>query len=304
MKKNIGFIVSCLFAGLCFTACNNDAIDDLRGVYSDMLICNSKEATVLPTTKLHQGVKSLNLSLKDAQSNEIDINFGSTEWILPPATYTVAKDVANKTCVVKVNNVTMQSGDIDVSIIGGKYYISGLFNTFEGERVKLDYSGELTFEIGIDDPEASGYTMTITTSPVSSFDWNTGQTTIYPDVTKYTLTIKNPLGDTAASLEAVNGNNLDAPNLAGTYTIQGGSTAPWLMDNGYAIPAYGAFGGSFYVDEAGNKQYIASGNISITTAQDSEGTNLYSISGSDLGTVDATGAEGKGAFNIKFASLQ
>ena len=304
MKKNIGFIVSCLFAGLCFTACNNDAIDDLQGVYSDMLICNSKEATVLPTTKLRKGVKSLNLSLKDAQSNEIDINFGSTEWILPSATYTVAETVANKTCVVKVNNETMQSGDIDVSIIGGKYYLSGLFKTAESKRVKLDYSGELTFVVGIDDPEASGYTMTITTSPVASFDWSTGQTTTYPDVTKYTLTIKDPSGNAAASLEAINGNNLDAPSLAGTYTIQGSSTAPWLMDNGYAIPAYGAFGGSFYVDDAGNKQYIASGNITITTAKDSEGTNLYSISGSDLGTVDATGTEGKGTFNIKFASLQ
>lgn len=228
MKKNIGFIVSCLFAGLCFTACNNDAIDDLQGVYSDMLICNSKEATVLPTTKLRKGVKSLNLSIKDTQSNEIDINFGSTEWILSSATYTVAETVANKTCVVKVNNETMKSGDIDVSIIGGKYYFSGLFKTAEGKQVKLDYSGELTFEVGIDDPEASGYTVTITTSPVSSYDWSTGQTTNYPDVTKYTLTIKNPSGNAAASLEAVNGNNLDAPSLAGTYTIQGGSTSPWL----------------------------------------------------------------------------
>lgn len=76
------------------------------------------------------------------------------------------------------------------------------------------------------------------------------------------------------------------------------------MDNGYAIPAYGAFGGSFYVDDAGNKQYIASGSITMTTAKDSEGNNLYSFSGSDLGTVDATGAEGTGTFSIKFASLQ
>jgi len=303
MKKNIGLILSWFIAGLCLTACNNDAIDDLQGVYSDILICNSQEATVLPTTKLKKGIKSINVNIKDTKNNEIDINFGSTEWILSTATYTLSETVANKTCVVKVNGEAMQSGDIDVSIIGGKYYLSGLFATAAGMRVKLDYQGSLTFEVGIDDPEASGYTLGIATSPVASFDWSTGQTTFYPDVTKYTMTLNDPSDNVAASLEAVNGNNLEAASLAGTYTIQSGSTAPWLMDNGYAIPAYGAFGGSYYVDDAGNKQYITSGSITITTAKDSEGNNLFSISGSNLGTIDATGTEGTGAFNIKFASL-
>ena len=52
MKKYLGFIFGLIVTGLFFSACNNDAIDDLQGVYGDMLICHSNEATILPTTKL------------------------------------------------------------------------------------------------------------------------------------------------------------------------------------------------------------------------------------------------------------
>lgn len=304
MKRYLGFMLWLVVAGLGFTACNDDALDDLQGVYSDMQIYQSNEATVQPTTKLKKGIKSLNVDIKDAQGNDITVNFGSSEWILPSATYTISDAVANKTCIVKVNGETMQSGDIDVTLYSGVYYFSGLFTNAAGKRVKLDYHGSLTFEVGVDDPEASGYTFAIATSPVMSYVWATGQTTFFPDVTKYVMTVKSPEGKVVASLEAVNSNNLQAEGLAGTYTIQSGSTAPWLMDNGYAMPAYGVFGGSYFVDDAGNQQYISSGTIVIETAKDAEGMSLFTFSGSDLGTVDATGAEGTGKFTVKFASLE
>lgn len=76
------------------------------------------------------------------------------------------------------------------------------------------------------------------------------------------------------------------------------------MDNGYAMPEYGAFGGSYFVDEAGKQQYISSGSIVIETAKDSEGMSLFTFSGSNLGTVDATGAKGTGKFTVKFASME
>lgn len=304
MKKYLGFIFGLIVAGLGFSACNNDAIDDLQGVYGDMQIYQSNEATVQPTTKLGRGIKSLNVDIKDAQGNDVTVNFGSSEWILPSATYAVSNTVANKTCVVKVNGEAMQSGDLDVTIYGGVYYFSGLFTNQAGKRVKLDYHGNLTFEVGVDDPEASGYTFSIATSPVVMFDWTTGQTTVFPDVTKYVMTVKNPTGNVVASLEAVNSNNLQAEGLVGTYTIQGSSTEPWLMDYGYAMPDYDAFGGSYFVDDAGNKQYIASGNVVIETAKDAEGMSLFTFSGSDLGTVDVTGTAGKGNFSVKFASVE
>ena len=304
MKRYLGFILWLVVAGLGFTACNDDALDDLQGVYSDMQIYQSNEATVQPTTKLKKGIKSLNVDIKDAQGNDITVNFGSSEWILPSATYTISDAVANKTCIVKVNGETMQSGDIDVTLYSGVYYFSGLFTNAAGKRVKLDYHGSLTFEVGVDDPEASGYTFAIATSPVMSYDWATGQTTFFPDVTKYVMTVKSPEGKVVASLEAVNSNNLQAEGLAGSYTIQSSSTAPWLMDNGYAMPDYGVFGGSYFVDDAGNQQYISSGTIVIETAKDADGMSLFTFSGSDLGTVDATGAEGTGKFTVKFASLE
>ena len=303
MKKYLGFIFGLIVTGLFFSACNNDAIDDLQGVYGDMLICHSNEATVQPTTKLGKGIKSLNVDIKDAQGNDVTVNFGSSEWILPSATYKISNTVANKTCVVKVNGEAMQSGDLDVTIYGGVYYFSGLFTNQAGKRVKLDYHGNLTFEVGVDDPEASGYTLTI--APTQIVDWSTGAPVIVnPNATKYIISINNPAGQPAAYLEAVNANQLGHTDLAGEYTIQDKALEPWLMGKGYFYPQFGAVGGSFFVDEAGVKQYIAAGKIIISTAKDVEGQDLFSFEGADLDTQSGVdGSAGKGSFKIKFAAI-
>lgn len=303
MKKYLGFIFGLIVTGLFFSACNNDAIDDLQGVYGDMLICHSNEATVQPTTKLGKGIKSLNVDIKDAQGNDVTVNFGSSEWILPSATYEVSNTVANKTCVVKVNDEAMQSGGLDVTIYGGVYYFSGLFTNQAGKRVKLDYHGNLTFEVGVDDPEASGYTLTI--APTQIVDWSTGAPVVVnPNATKYIISINNPAGQPAAYLEAVNANHLGNTDLAGEYTIQDKASEPWLMGNGYAFPQYNFMGGSFFVDEAGVKQYITAGKIIISTAKDAEGQDLFSFEGADLATQSGVdGSAGKGSFKIKFAAI-
>lgn len=301
MKKYIGSILSLFIAGLCFTACDNDALDGMQGVYADMQCYTSQEATVQPTTKLKKGVKALNVDIKDVKGTAIQISFGSTEWILPAASYTVAETVANKTCVVKVNGEAMKSGDIDVSLIGGKYYLNGLFANAAGQRVKLNYVGELAFVVGQDDPEASGYTLTI--APTQIVDWSTGAV-VNPDATKYIISINNPAGQPAAYLEAVNANQLGNTDLAGEYTIQGNASEPWLMGNGFAIPQYGVKVGSFFVDEAGVAQYITAGKIIISTAKDAEGQDLFSFEGADLDTQSGVdGSAGKGSFKIKFAAI-
>lgn len=303
MKKYLGFIFGLIVTGLFFSACNNDAIDDLQGVYGDMLICHSNEATVQPTTKLKKGVKALNVDIKDVKGTAIQISFGSTEWILPAASYTVAETVANKTCVVKVNGEAMKSGDIDVSLIGGKYYLNGLFANAAGQHVKLNYVGELAFIVGQDDPEASGYTLTI--APTQIVDWSTGAPVVVnPNATKYIISINNPAGQPAAYLEAVNANQLGHTDLAGEYTIQENASEPWLMGNGFAFPQYGFMGGSFFVDEAGVAQYITAGKIIISTVKDAEGQDLFSFEGADLETQSGVdGAAGKGSFKIKFAAI-
>ena len=303
MKKYLGFIFGLIVTGLFFSACNNDAIDDLQGVYGDMQNYTSQEAIVQPTTKLKKGVKALNVDIKDVKGTTIQVSFGSTEWILPAASYTVAETVANKTCVVKVNGEAMKSGDIDVSLIGGKYYLNGLFANAAGQRVKLNYVGELAFVVGVDDPEASGYTLTI--APTQIVDWSTGAPVVVnPNATKYIISIKNPEGQPAAYLEAVNANQLDHTDLAGEYTIQGNASEPWLMGNGFAFPQYGFMGGSYFVDEAGVAQYITAGKIIISTVKDAEGQDLFSFEGADLETQSGVdGAAGKGSFKIKFAAI-
>ena len=305
MKKYIGSIFSLFIAGLCFTACDNDALDGMQGVYADMQNYTSQEAIVQPTTKLKKGVKALNVDIKDVKGAVIQISFGSTEWILPAASYTVAETVANKTCVVKVNGEAMKSGDIDVSLIGGKYYLNGLFANAAGQRVKLNYVGELAFVVGQDDPEASGYMMMIDEQPVTSYDWATGQTTVFPGVTKYSVSVTSPEGATTLYLDLINASGNTATGIVGTYTVQGNAHDAWLCDNGWVNPAYNVAGGSYYVDASGVKQYITSGQIEVSTAMSSEGAALFNLVAKDLGTTTADGKtiSTTGSFSVKFASL-
>ena len=303
MKKYIGSIFSLFIAGLCFTACDNDALDGMQGVYADMQNYTSQEAIVQPTTKLKKGVKALNVDIKDVKGAVIQISFGSTEWILPAASYTVAETVANKTCVVKVNGEAMKSGDIDVSLIGGKYYLNGLFANAAGQRVKLNYVGELAFVVGQDDPEASGYMMVIDEQPV--YDWTTGQATMIPGVKKYSVSVTSPEGATTLYLDLINAPGKTATGIVGTYTVQGNAHDAWLCDNGWVVPEYNMAGGSYYVDDSGVKQYITSGQIEVSTAMSSEGAALFNLVAKNLGTTTADGktTSTTGSFSVKFASL-
>lgn len=305
MKKYIGSIFSLFIAGLCFTACDNDALDGMQGAYADMQNYTSQEATVQPTTKLRKGVKALNVDIKDVKGTTIQVSFGSTEWILPAASYTVAETVANKTCVVKVNGEAMKSGDIDVSLIEGKYYLNGLFANAAGQRVKLNYVGELAFVVGQDDPEASGCMMMIDEQPVTSYDWATGQTTVIPGVTKYSVSVTSPEGATTLYLDLINASGNTATGIVGTYTVQGNAHDAWLCDNGWVVPNNNMAGGSYYVDASGVKQYITSGQIEVSTAMSSEGAALFNLVAKNLGTTTADGktTSTTGSFSVKFASL-
>ncbi len=303
-KKYFGSVLGLFLAATCFMACDNDALDEMQGVYDGILIYTSQEATVQPTVKLKKGIKALNIDVKDEHGTDIQISLGSGEWILQPATYTVKESVAaNKDCVVKVAGETMKSGDLDVSLIGGKYYMNGLFVNQEGKQVKVNYVGVLSFEVGVDDPEASGYTISIVPSQI--IDWSTGAPVVVnPNATKYTIVISNPAGQPTASLEAVNENNLQPTSLAGEYTIQGNASEPWLMGNGYAFPQYGFMGGSYFVDDAGVSQYITDGKVTISSAKDAEGQDLFSFEGNDLETQSGVdGSAGKGSFKIKYAAI-
>ncbi len=305
MIKHGNIIICAALTALTLTACSDNAVDDLNGDYADMVVCATATATVQPTVKLGKGIKSLNVDFNDAGGDKLSVSFRSSEWILQSGTYAIDDAVAQGKCQATANGVQLTSGDANVNVINGKYYISGLFEDTQGKRYKLDYKGQLEFVVGEDDPEPSGYTVTMTEQQVYSYDWSTGQTTVYDGVTKYSLTVNSPEGATTLYLDLINASGASFTTLAGSYTVQGSAHEAWLCDNGWVVPDYNMAGGSYYVDADGVKQYVTSGKIELSTATSSEGATLLNISASALGTVTGDGktTSSTGGFSVKFASI-
>ena len=187
---------------------------------------------------------------------------------------------------------------------GSKEWILGEGTFLAVSEVSADgtYSG--TFIVGEDDPEPSGYTMSIQTSTVEIMDWTTWQTTSYPDVTKYSITICDPNGAQVAYFDVINGNDKKADQLTGNYSIVSDAHDAMQISAGYSLPDYGMAGGSSFVDAAGATQYLTGGGtVEITTATGIDGSTLYSFKGTGVGTTDITGATGSGSFNIMFVSF-
>lgn len=304
MKKNLLYIIGviCVICG--FASCDSESIEDLSGEFSDITFCNFNTANVQPTVKLGKGVKALNTSFSDENGNNLTLSFGSKEWILGEGTYAPVATVSTAgTYAGTVNGSAINEGTVDVSLVGETYFVNGLIKTADGKQFKTTYKGPMTFVVGEDDPEPSGYTMSIQTSAVSVFDWSTYQTTNYPEVTKYTITVSDPSGKQVALFDAINSNDLKAEQLKGTYQVESYAHVPLRVDAGYSLPEYGMAGGSCYMDDNGNMQYLVGGTIEITTAIGIDGSTLYSLKGSGLNTVDAAGAEhAGGSFNIMFVS--
>ena len=193
-------------------------------------------------------------------------------------------------------------GDLEVSMAGSDYDISGILTGGDGRRYVISYRGPLDFIIGIDDPEPSGYTVTVKVDPVTVTDYTTWQTTVIPGVNKYTLSITDPNGADAAFFEAINTENLPVGELVGTYTIAGSPVEPWLIDNGWLVPDYGMAGGAYVVSAAGEKQYITQGKINIETVTGINGETLYNFSGADLSYITLAGGNGTTNVSIRFVT--
>ena len=302
--KKFRYIIM-LLAIIGFTACDSDSIEGLKGEFSDITFCDFNSASVQPTEKIGKGVKALNVQFADATGNNLVLRFGSKEWILGEGTFQVVSEVsAAGTYSGTVNGAAINEGNMDVSYVDGTYFISGLVKTADGKQYKTYYKGELNFIVGEDDPEPSGYTMSIQTSTVEIMDWTTWQTTSYPDVTKYSITICDPNGAQVAYFDVINGNDKKADQLTGSYTIVGDAHDAMQISAGYSMPDYGMAGGSSFVDAAGATQYLTGGGtVEITTATGIDGSTLYSFKGTGLGTTDITGATSSGSFNIMFVSF-
>ncbi len=302
MKKIFYIFVASL--AMMLTACDTEAVSGLDGNFADIQRCNFSQASVQPTSKLKKGIKALNVSFSNEAGQKTSLAFGSKEWILGQGTYVAQTSVsADKQCAGSLDGKQIKSGTIDVSLVDSSYYINGLVTLTDGTKSVINYKGALKFVVGVDDPEASGYTFTLTQSPVSVFDMTTFTSTDYPNVTKYIVKVSDPSGKAVAEFDAVNGNNLQSEALKGAYTVASGAHDALTVEAGYAVPEYNAFGGSFYTDDNGVVQYITAGTITIETAKDAEGTTLYTFTGKDLATVKADASTGTGTFKITFASL-
>lgn len=297
-----------LLALYILTGCSEDSISNLTGQY-EMDRYNFTKVENQTTEKLSKGIKALHIALADESGNRLALTVGSLEWTLQQGIYTLTQAVtADKQYTATLQSSTgsamaiIESGDLEVTRIDNTYFIVGLLETNGGKTFKCNYKGSITFEEGEDDPEPSGYTTTVYTSPVTTYD-EMGNPTLHPEVTKYTLIINDPNGKQAAQLDLINNDNMQMTGLAGTYTIQGSAATPWLIDSGWAYPDWGMAGGSYYVDSKGINQYITGGTITISVAQGIEGDLLYSYSGTGLQTISASGETGTGAINIRFTTI-
>ncbi len=159
---------------LCFFgACSEDALDGLSGKY-DMERRVYKKIIEQSTDKLGKGVKQLNLKFADEAGNEWDLRLGSKDWVLQNGVFKAKllekldeDDIKSEEDKVKpkepltagllysiVEQDTIASGDVEVTLLGDTYYIDGLFMSKTGKQYSCDYKGSISFEIGEDDPEA------------------------------------------------------------------------------------------------------------------------------------------------------
>lgn len=287
-------------------ACSDNVIDDLSGTYNDVRRYTYVSEQTQQTDKLRKGLKCLHMVFTDDATNTFDLKVVSDEWILKPGSYTPVADVLEAPAANQyqgtIGNVLINSGLLEVSLVDNKYYISGIFTGTDNCRYVLNYRGAIEFVIGIDDPEPSGYTLSLKVDPVTITDYTTWQTTIIPGVSKYTLSVSDPSGNDAAFFEAINKENLTVSELVGTYTIAGSPSEPWLIDNGWLVPDYGMAGGAYIVAANGEKQYITGGKIIIESVQGITGETLYNFSGDALDFATMTGNSGKTSFSIKFSS--
>ena len=266
-------------------ACSEDSIEDLQGRY-DMARYEMTQVTNQPTEKLKKGIKAINLELKDANGQQAKLRFTTKEWVLPNGVFTfVEKPTQDKEMYLELQGAEIVSGDMEVTLLGSTYYLNGLFVTNDGKQVSLKYQGALSFEIGEDDPEASGYTAVLSVQPVYLTDQSGQVTGIVPGMSQYIFNISDPAGAPAASFVAINKENLSLEELMGNYAVAG-TNAEFTMANGWKMPDdWGGWYGGTWFDAEGTKQFVTEGTISITSVDGIEGGKLYTFEGKNLTTI-------------------
>lgn len=305
MKTTLKYILPAMM--LSFVACT-DSPDDLSGKYA-LDTYRYKSVSDQTTVKLGKGVKQLGVTLKLDNDNTLNLAFGSKEWVLPAVAYRYVQSATpgegEFTADMVVDGSAVALGEpteISVSSDTPGVYEIMMISSISGKNIKCLYSGPIDFEIGEDDPEASGYTISITENTVTD-----ANNQVYSDLTKYAVVVSDPAGAAVFEIDAVNKAGATMDELVGTYTVAGYPTEIGLADNGWVVymPEYGLqlAGGTYFTDASNTKQYVTSGAITISRAEDVNGNALYSFTGEGLTTLTAQNVPGAdGRVNLLFAT--
>lgn len=300
----------CLLAG-----CSENPIDDLGGKYDYVKRFNFENAEVGQTLKLKKGFKELNIGLSNAQGEKMDLKVYLRDWVLQPGAYTVAESITEMDLVknftfigsTENNEYVCSEGSLNVVIENGLYKINGIFTDRANEgahQFVVNYKGKLEFIVGEDDPEPSGYKVTMSKQQATIQDPVTYQPIPLPGLSKYTFKITDPDGNDAGAIDAINATDVDITALAGTYKIQGNPDKAWLMDNGWTVPDWGMAGGTYFVAPDGKKQYITGGELAIEFVDGINGEQLINFAGSALPFINADGTPGTTTnVSLKFAEM-
>ena len=226
----------------------------------------------------------------------IELVFGTEDLNVPLGSFNVVNDVYHAgECSVSLNDgradLPVRYGTVTVSETDGGYLVDlVLESTFD---FHFAYEGPLSFEL---DLEPSGNTLFMMMMDATTInEW--WQTVIVSGVMRYAVTVRDPEGETLAYLEFISDPDETMADLAGKYDVKSSGTESGTIPAGSM--GWGSPTGSYYIDEAGTAQYITGGKITLTTFQDEAGTDFYTIEGSNLTTLTASGTVGTGSFKFK-----
>lgn len=298
-------------------SCSDNGVDDLSGAsICDVQRFNFTEAASNETVKLQKGLKRLDINFSNNSGEKFNLLVMSREWSLAPGTYTVegglSEPGSNMTVFGSYVNgdnteaFATGSGSLNVFKNGDEYIINGLLAKADKpeEKFIVNYRGPISFVIGVDDPEPSGYMVTVVKTQATVTDPVTYQPIPLEGLSKYTFTITDPEGASAGSIEAINATDIEMKGLAGDYKIQGSPDKAWLADNGWVVPDWGMAGGTYFVDNSGNKRYITDGTIKMEFVTGINGEQLINFSGDAMGSINANGtAADPYNLSIKFAQV-
>ena len=255
----------------------------LKSVVETDVTINGEDSYILEATLNGDGY-NVTFALKNSRT------------IFPEGTYQVSSDL-NNGCKVRVNDGistrAITDGTVQVRKIDGEYEIDADLKT-KLSGYKFHYKGELAFHL---DLSVSENTIIVTESDLTMTNSN-WQVEVVAGVKKYTLTVVSPDDEALASVELVNSPGKTLKDLVGEYTLRASSAS-----SGSAIAgavSWGNGSGSWYREPGGSELYISGGEIKISAMEDGEsGIWYYTISGSNIGTVNLAGANGSGSLQHK-----